>query len=673
MPPRRAPAHPNVARLVRAPAHRAAPLLGSALAAALFFSCQSAPLEGRSCPCTAPYECCPALQICLSPTEICVDLPPWPTVPITPDGWSPIPMDQFTVFAFSQVDFSGLGAADPEGTDSDWPGSDSQVLDLKPDMVIRGWGQWRAQGTSAMSFINDPNGMDNSYVALCHQPANQIAFMGGGTATALFDIPEIKDQFDDFATRNASRQEVGHDDLNKGEYRASLANPAYRDYLVNLGELQIDQGVDGLQYSEVNADFQGSMPDDQGNGDGNEGFDDYHLADFNAFLLAKYPTSDYHVLFGMTDSNILHPDIVPGDLTHNFNYRNYLHALGLDSSPFSSKNLLKDEWGKTKPGEPVYGATTFVDTAEPYRYWKDVVTQLRGYAATKHPSSPDLYISANGLFPFVDFISWGIYDGQSVTQTIFDFNGGPDKSRLNGGMIVKAAFIDYRDRAALVARGAPIVVYLDGTWSDYHYVLSAAERNDFWRIYAAEAYANGLFFAFLLKPPPSALSTLQPAMKLPTATMDGTMDLFKTLARFYRAHADLYHHVMPSMDDAEVAVVGSDSSTPTVMVAMSDQFVDPSRNPPAARRIVHVVNHDYDPSQLARTDLATGIVEQNGLSVTIPVAAPVAAVSVASPDFQPIDDQTPAYTTSADGKMLTVTLPSLKAYDVIVVSFAPAP
>jgi len=29
-------------------------------------------------------------------------------------------------------------------------------------------------------------------------------------------------------------------------YRASLASPAYRQYIIGIGEIQIDGGVDGL-------------------------------------------------------------------------------------------------------------------------------------------------------------------------------------------------------------------------------------------------------------------------------------------------------------------------------------------------------------------------------------------------------------------------------------------
>ena len=177
-------------------------------------------------------------------------------------------MDDVTVFAFSQVGTKGNDATN---------GQDQQVLMLRPDMVIRGWAQWDLQGSSKSSY-------DSTFVDMCRDMG--IRFMGGGTATALF-YDQVPAKFDSFVTRDAAGAPVKHDDLNLGEYRGSLANPDYRQHLIDIATYQIVAGVDGLQYSDVNASYQGSIVD--GTGDGNEGFDDYHLADFNAFLLAKYP------------------------------------------------------------------------------------------------------------------------------------------------------------------------------------------------------------------------------------------------------------------------------------------------------------------------------------------------------------------------------------------------
>jgi hypothetical protein len=61
-----------------------------------------------------------------------------------------------------------------------------------------------------------------------------------------------------------------------------MASEAYRQYLIGIGEIQIDGGVDGLFFDEVGGSYQGATFN------GNEGFDDADVADFGGFLCAKY-------------------------------------------------------------------------------------------------------------------------------------------------------------------------------------------------------------------------------------------------------------------------------------------------------------------------------------------------------------------------------------------------
>src|SRR6185369_10971908 len=109
------------------------------------------------------------------------------------------------------------------------------------------------------------------------------------------------------------------------------------------------------------------------------------------------------------------------------------------------------------------------------------------------------------------------------------------------------------------APGAPVVVFLEGPWDSYHY-LPGDQCQDFWRLYAAEAYANGAFFAFLLKAPiAQATDGAGPghpgrdAIVPRNADADGTMTTFEQLAGYYRGHAGLYHGTTRSLD-AERAV-----------------------------------------------------------------------------------------------------------------------
>ena len=108
--------------------------------------------------------------------------------------------------------------------------------------------------------------------------------------------------------------------------------PDLRAYLAQICRLQIDAGVDGLFFDEVNGDYQGAAFD------GDEGFDDYHLADFNAYLLARYPQgTDFAALFGMAADNRLRADLPAGDLMANFDYRRYLASHGWSATPFAGR------------------------------------------------------------------------------------------------------------------------------------------------------------------------------------------------------------------------------------------------------------------------------------------------------------------------------------------------
>jgi hypothetical protein len=164
---------------------------------------------------------------------------------------------------------------------------------------------------------------------------------------------------------------------------------------------------------------------------------------------------------------------------------------------------------------------------------------------------------------------------------------------------------------------------------DRYNALPPSERQDYWRLYAAEAYANGVFFAFHLRTTTGE----------PTATQAGVMPLFQSLAAFYRAHASFYHGVTPSAATATVSVAGA-------MVAVTDQ-AQPNR------RLVHIVNHQYN----------AGFLAQSNITVTVDAATAPSSVTLSSPD-RAQDEAVPF--SWANGK-LTLTLPGLVAYDIVAV------
>jgi hypothetical protein len=538
------------------------------------------------------------------------DASPWPvsTAPSTP-----VSMDDVTVFAFSQV---GTNDADP------------QVTVLGPDMNIRAWQRWDTYGTMASQY-------DAAYVTACQTSKPRVRFIGGTTATALFQ-DESSTQFDSWVTRDGAGAPVLHPSIGTGVYRGSLANSSYRSYIVSIGKLQIDLGVDGLFFDEVNGDYEGATFD------GDEGFDDDHLADFNAYLLARYPAgTDFQSLFGMTATNMLQRNEPASDLTKNFNYRTYLGTNGWTESPFASGNPLAPVWGRATTNRPAPGAPTFVDSAEPYVYWKEMAAELRSYAQEKYQRS--IYLTSNGIWPFVDFQSVGLYDGNT------DGPGGSEVSyvpvangSLEGSTSLQGVFLGLKARSAQFVLGAPVVLFIDwpsGPMTRYQ-ALPRSQQEDYWRIYAAEAYANGLFFAFFL-----ADTTGDP-----TASAAGLMPFFQSLESFYRSHATLYHGVTSS----NVKVTTSLPTTvPAPMLSVSDQ-AEPHQ------RIVHIVNHDY----------AAGLNAHSGVNVTIPVSGRPSGVMLASPDASdPTKDATLAFTYSATEGAVSTTIPSLVAYAVIVVAY----
>ena len=281
----------------------------------------------------------------------------------------------FVVYAFSQ---------------SDVDGEDPQVYDLQPDVTIRAIGKWSNNG----SEVEDYN-----FAQIARYHAHNITFMGSGTASVIFpqDFPTAG-IFEDMSTRDGQGNLVPHDEFGFPipARRGNLFNPAYREYLLSWAKIQIDGGVDGINFDEVNGGFSGG----QKHGfNGNEGFDDYTLADFNQYLLNKYPNftaADWQARFGLQPNNTLSRSSSPEDLVRNFNYRLYLQSNNWSLNPLDISNPLASEWGKVTANRLYATDTSFLVTYI-RRYWTSLVTTLREYALSQHNRT--LLISSNGLWP----------------------------------------------------------------------------------------------------------------------------------------------------------------------------------------------------------------------------------------------------------------------------------
>ncbi|GAA3594423.1 hypothetical protein GCM10022419_092000 [Nonomuraea rosea] len=521
---------------------------------------------------------------------------------------SPSRAGDFVVYGFSQ---------------SDVREEDPQVYELDPDTTIRAIGKWSTAGDEAADY---------DFAQIDRYHAKGITFMGSGTASVIF--PEdfaTAEIFDDMSTRDADGDPVPHDEFGFPEpaRRGNLFNPKYREYLLSWARIQVDGGVDGLNFDEINAGFSGGS---KYGFNGNEGFDDYAIADFNRYLLAKYPAftaADWKSRFGMTDGNILRRDVPPGDLTANFNYRDHLRAGGWNRDPVNAANPLAPEWGRVVANRMYAEDTSFTATYI-RRYWKEIVDEMRAYARrTRHRG---ILISSNGLWPYVDVNSVGMYPWNPDEQTP-DFRGADyvpvDGGHLDGAKSLQSQYRYLKEQNARIAGQVPVVVFIDwpnDMMTDY-LNLPLREKQDYWRIFGAEAYANGIFPAFHLKD----------TVGSPTATDLGMMDFFTTYTRFYKDHRAIFK-------DNEIGAQPVRAGAAGVAASLLVQRG-------TGKRSIHLVNHNYD----------QGIVPQTGFSVQADLGSCPRRVSLISPDFP--QAKSPAFS-CRHGK-LTLTVDRLDHYDII--------
>jgi hypothetical protein len=501
-------------------------------------------------------------------------------------GWSPsIDANAFgradvsralTVAAFSQ---SGVSYSDP------------QVIELVPDIVPRAWGQWDRSGLLATDYAL-------AYPKACE--AEGIRFVGGVTASTLFADEMSASDFADAVSRDATGAPVAQSAMANIPYRGALASPTFRQLLVTLAELQIDAGVDGVFFDEVNASY---VDAHFGH---NAGFDDHDVADFGRFLCQTH-ASDPAALepFGFVDAD--HFDCSASDPGASFDYRGYIARHGAMTSPVGQANPLSALWGTAVGNRPDPSAGTFVETYTSLVYWQDVVVAVRNYARAKY--GKDILITSNGIFPFVDFQSVGLYDynadGPGPIGVDYAPVTGTAPTHYDGTVSFMPALATLRARSdrivtAVGGRSVPVLLFLD--WPtptiDRYYGMPTSERQDYVRVMLAETHAYGESFAL-----PLATTT-----DSETATALGMMGFFKTIRAFYEGHADL---LVGARDEAFSATLSA-SSVASHVTALPD-----------GRTVVHLVNHNY----------ATGFLPQSGLTVTLPVAQPPTSVTVASPDL----------------------------------------
>jgi hypothetical protein len=327
----------------------------------------------------------------------------------------------------------------------------------------------------------------------------------------------------------------------------------------------------------------------------------------------------------MTPDNVVQAGVAAGDLGRNFEYRLYLKAHGWDRYPADPRNPLAPVWGAVEANRLDPARTSFRDRALLY-YWREIVTELREYA--RATQGKEIVITSNGLFPFVDFNGFGLYEGnrdddgrEAVWVPVKD-------GHLDGGRSQQALYRKVRARSQAISGDVPLVLFLD--WPtrtiNAYYALPVQEKKDFWRIFGAEAYANGLYFAFHLR-------TTMPGE--PTAADSQVLDFLLAYAAFYQANAAVYTGSAPT--DAAVAI--------------SVAHVAGSVSAGGGKTWLHLVNHEY----------AGGLVVREGFTASLPLAAAPARVALRTPDAA--GERAPAFQWSAG--VLTVTVDRLESYDLI--------
>jgi hypothetical protein len=485
--------------------------------------------------------------------------------------------------------------------------SDPQVLELRPDIVPRAWGQWNTSGLLATDYLA-------SYPAACE--AAGITFVGGLTASTIFQDEMSDNEFADAVSRDATDAMVAESATPPISYRGALASPTFRQFLINIAELQIDAGAAGVFFDQIDASYSDASF-------GNDaGFDDYDVADFGRFLCQTHAGDPAGLLpFGFAAADNF--DCMASDPGAGFDYRGYIARHGASVAPVGPANPLSVLWGTLQGSRLDPSLGTFVETYMPLVYWQAVVVAVRNYARTKY--GKEVLITSNGLFPFVDFQSVGLYDynpdGPGPIGVDYAPLTGSDYDGTFSFMPTFASLKARSDRIVTASGGRPVPLLLFLDWPtstiERYYGMPTSERQDYVRVMMAETHAYGESFAL-------PLSTTTDS---DTATALDMMDFFQTIRAFYEGHADL----LIGAEDAAFSPAVSASSVASHATVLPD-----------GRTVVHLVNHNY----------AAAFLPQSGLTVTLPLPQAPTAVTIASPDLP--TDQSATFTYGAGQAVVEV-------------------
>lgn len=497
---------------------------------------------------------------------------------------------------------------------------DPEVFELLPSVIPRGWTRWDTAGTKLSEY-------NPGYPKRAE--ADGVTFVGGTTATVLFeDEFPGPGAFNSVVSCDAEGKPVVHPPLNF--YRGSMASPIYRDYIIGIGKIQIDAGADGIHFDEPDESYEGSFY-----GEGDEGFDDANVADFGGFLCGKYPKvteSEWQSRFGIVAADKLNCSAPVQTRGRTFDYRAYLARHGWQTDPLSPANPLAAEWGAISGGHPAPYNGTFTGTYTSLVYWQEIVQTLRTYARQEYKR--EIYITANGIYPFVDFQTNGLTDGNrlgpgGMNQDFCPLTAAGD---LDGNQSFLQAFLTLKAESLRTdGRVVPVSAFLDGIQGlmSRYLSLPTAQRQDYWRMYVFDGLAAGVYFNMMIND----------GVGDPDANQLGLIPTFKHLGTFLKqpAHRPLFYEAL-DLDDGVSVSAGTVS---THLTQLRD-----------GRRVAHLINHNYD----------RGFLPREKVEVAFPVARAPKTVTLVSPDLAA---DTPVRFAYAGGKVHVV-IPELVAYMAVV-------
>jgi hypothetical protein len=206
-----------------------------------------------------------------------------------------------------------------------------------------------------------------------------------------------------------------------------------------------------------------------------------------------------------------------------------------------------------------------------------------------------------------------------------------ENSLLRGDKSLMDAFKTMNLRSRKTSGDVPLVFFLDFTNQAItnYCSLPLEQKKDFWKIYAAEAYSAGCYYAFHLETTDAG----------PSAQDLGMLDFTRDYVLYYKNHSDLYHHNEYVPNPVEI---GDKNISFNLMSQRGSN-----------RMVLHLVNHHYDGKMEHR----------KGFKISLETGQTPSKVYMVSPDFE----GTKELSFKQDGKTLNLKIPSLKYYDAIVI------